>query len=126
MSARRIRTYCAPPYVLASLSYDSGSSTYTLITHPYRSFTFNSSGKLTGESGPGGATLSVAYNTPSPGSGACPSAATSCTTVTSAAGRPLVIAENSSAEVTKFVDPLGRTWTYRYCSPPSSTCQPTT
>ena len=53
---------------LSSLTYNSASSTYTFITHPYRSYTFNASGQLTGESGPGGATLSLSYNTPSPGS----------------------------------------------------------
>ena len=115
-------TYCALMDVTASLTYNSGSSTYTFITHPYKSYTFNSSGQLTGESAPGGATLSVSYNTPSPGSGACPSGANSCNTVTAASGRALVIAENSSGEITSVIDPLSRTTTYAYCSPPSGTC----
>jgi RHS repeat-associated protein len=115
-------TYCALPEVTASLSYNSGSSTYTFVTHPYASYTFNSSGQLTGESGPGGAALSVAYNTPAPGSGSCPAAAASCAKVTSASGRALVLASNSAGRVTSVIDPLGRTWTYAYCSPPSSTC----
>jgi RHS repeat-associated protein len=115
-------TYCALPDVTASLSYDSGSSTYTFVTHPYQKYVFNGSGQLTGEAGPGGSALAVSYNTPSPGSGNCPSTATSCTTIASASGRALVIAKSSSGLVTKVVDPLGRTWTYAYCSPPSSTC----
>jgi RHS repeat-associated protein len=115
-------TFCALPEVTATLSYDSGSSTYAFVTHPYESYTFNSSGQLTGESSAGGATMSIAYNSPSPGSGSCPSTATSCTKITSASGRALVIASNSAAQVTKVVDPLGRSWTYTYCSPPNSTC----
>jgi RHS repeat-associated protein len=115
-------TYCALADVTATLTYDSGSSTYTFVTHPYQSYTFNSSGQLTGQAGPGGAALSIAYNSPSPGSGYCPSTAAACAAITSASGRALVIATNSSGEVTKVVDPLGRSWTYAYCSPPSSTC----
>ena len=36
-------TYCALPDVTATLTYNSGSSTYTFITHPYIAYTFNSS-----------------------------------------------------------------------------------
>jgi RHS repeat-associated protein len=115
-------TFCALPEVTATLSYDSASSNYKFVTHPYASYTFNSSGQLTGESSVGGATMSIAYNSPSPGSGSCPSTASSCTRITSASGRALVLASNSAAQVTKVVDPLGRSWTYTYCSPPSSTC----
>ncbi|HEU5477535.1 MAG TPA: SwmB domain-containing protein [Gaiellaceae bacterium] len=116
-------TYCALPSVTASLTFNSSNSTYTFITHaPYRTYTFNNSGQLTGESGPGAATLSLAYNTPAPGSGHCPSSAASCVTVTSASGRTLVIGSNSSNRVTSVTDPLGRSWSYGYCSPPSSTC----
>jgi hypothetical protein len=113
-------TYCALPEVTASLTYSSG--TYTFTTHPYMSYTFNSSGQLTSESGPGGATVTLAYSTPAPGSGRCPSGAHVCMTVTSASGRSLVIAENSSNEITSVIDPLSRSWSYGYCSPPSSTC----
>jgi RHS repeat-associated protein len=116
-------TYCALPDVTASLTYSSASSTYTFVTHnPYQSYTFNSSGQLSGESGPGGATLTLAGNTPAPGSGNCPSGASSCMTVTSASGRALVIGSNSSGFVTSVTDPLARRWLYAYCSPPSSTC----
>jgi len=115
-------TYCALPDTTASLTYNSTSGVYTFITHPYQSYSFNSSGQLTSETGPGGATLSLAYNTPAPGAGSCPSTASSCLTVTSASGRALVIASNASGLVTSVIDPLGRTWTYTYCAPPSSTC----
>jgi YD repeat-containing protein len=115
-------TYCQLPGVTARLTYDSGSSTYTFITHPYASYTFNASGQLTGETTAGGAALTASYGTPSPGSGGCPGSASSCDKVTSASGRALVIAKNSSGRIIAVVDPLGRTWTYAYCSPPSSTC----
>ena len=115
-------TYCALPDVTASLTYNAANSTYTFITHPYTSYTFNSSGQLTGESGPGGAALSLTYNTPAPGAGNCPSSAASCISVTSASGRALVIGSDSSGFVTSVTDPMGRSWIYGYCSPPSSTC----
>ena len=105
-------TYCALPYVTASLT--SSGSTYTFTTHPFTSYTFNSSGKLTAENTPGGATLTWTYNSPSPGSGSCPSGATSCNTETSASGRALVFGLNSSGLVTTVTDPLGNTWTYAY------------
>ena len=99
-------TYCALPYVTASLT--STGSTYTFTTHPFTSYTFNSSGKLTAESGPGGATLTWTYNSPSPGSGSCPSTATSCNTETAASGqRVLVFGLNSSGLVTTVTDPRG-------------------
>ena len=109
-------TYCAQPYVTATLTYNSGTSTYTLVDHPYAVSTFNATGQLTGESGPGGAALTMAYSTPAPGSGHCPSTATSCNTVTSASGRTLVLGLNSSGLVTTVTDPLGNTWTYAYTS----------
>jgi YD repeat-containing protein len=115
-------TYCNSPDVTASLTYDSASSTYTFITHPYAKYTFNSSGRLTSESLAGGAALTLSYGSPSPGSGACPSAANDCDTVTSASSRALVIAHNSAGRVTSVIDPLGRSWTYAYCASPSSTC----
>ncbi len=115
-------TYCTLPVVTASLTYDSSSNTYTFITHPYLKYVFDGSGRLVSETSPGGAEATISYGTPSPGSGDCPSLASSCFTVTSASGRALVIAENSDSEITQVTDPLGRSWTYGYCSPPSSTC----
>jgi len=48
-------TYCAQPYVTATLTYSSGTSTYTLTDHPYAVSTFNATGQLIGESAVGGA-----------------------------------------------------------------------
>jgi RHS repeat-associated protein len=115
-------TYCARPDVTATLTYIPASSTYQLVLHPYRAYTYDSTGKLIGESTAGGASLSVSYNTPSPGSGSCPATASACNTVTSASGRTLVIARTSAGLITKVVAPLGRTWSYGYCSLPSTTC----
>src|SRR5262249_45271146 len=115
-------TYCALRDVTATLTYSSTTSTYTFTTHPYASYTFNSSGQLTGESSVGGASLSLTYNSPAPGSGACPGTAASCTTITSASGRKLVLAKNGSGLIVEVVDPLSRAWTYAYCVLPSSTC----
>jgi hypothetical protein len=100
-------TFCALPDVTATLTYDSSTSTYTFTTRPYMVYKFNSSGKLTGESGPGGAAVTLTYDSPSPGSGECPSSAASCTTVASASGRALVIAYNSSGLITRVTNPLG-------------------
>jgi YD repeat-containing protein len=115
-------TFCAGPYVTASLTYNSTSSIYTFTTHPYHSYTFTASGQLTGEAGPGGAATTITYNSPSPGAGSCPSSASSCETVSGASGRSLVIASNSAGLITSVIDPRGNAWTYSYCSPPSATC----
>jgi RHS repeat-associated protein len=107
-------TYCAPPYVTATLTYNSSTSTYTFITHPYQSYTFNSTGQLTSVTSTGGTAETLSYGSPSPGSGLCPSGATSCNTVTSASGRALVLGLNSQGLVTSVTDPLGNQWTYAY------------
>ena len=107
-------TYCALPYVTATLTLSG--STYTFTTHPYTAYTFNSTGKLTSETGPGGSALTWTYGSPSPGSGHCPSAANSCNTETAASGRTLVLGLNSSGLITTVTDPSGNTWTYAYSS----------
>ena len=112
-------TYCALPRVLGSLSYDSGTSTFTLTEHPSTTYTFNSSGQLTSIADPAGATASVTYDSPSPGSGHCPGAATSCETITSASGRTLTLGWSGSGDtgtITSVTDPLGRRTTYAYSS----------
>src|SRR5581483_7626935 len=115
-------SYCAMPYVTATLAYDDTSNTFTFVTHPYRAYTFDSTGNLTSEASAGGATLTVSDNTPAPGAGACPGTADHCDTITSASGRALVIASNSNNRVTKVIDARNHAWTYDYCSPPSGTC----
>jgi RHS repeat-associated protein len=112
-------TYCALPRVNASLTYNSGSSTYTLLSHPYSSYTFNSSGALTSIADANGTSESVTYSSPSPGSGNCPGAAGSCELITSASGRTLTIGWSGSGDtgtITSVTDPLGREWVYAYGS----------
>ena len=109
--------YCALPQdVGASLTYNSGSNTYSFSASPGETDTYNGTGQLTAESDADGDTLTLSYSSPSPGSGECPSTASSCNTVTSAGGRALVIGLNSAGLVTSVTDPLGRRWTYAYNS----------
>jgi len=118
---------CASPYVVAgsycilpqdqgaTLSYNSGSQVYTFSPAPGdTSYTYNSGGQLTSETDTAGDTLTIAYRTPAPGSGQCPSTSSSCNTVTSASGRALVIGLNASSLVTSVTDPMGREWAYAY------------
>src|SRR6202790_1381280 len=109
-------TYCAPPYVTATLTYNSTAHTYTSTTPPYRSYPFNPSGQLPSVAAPGGATETTSYSSPAPGVGACPSTASSCNTVTSASGRALVLGLSASGLVTSVTDPLGNKWIYAYTS----------
>ena len=107
--------YCAlPENTGASLTYNSSSGIWTFAAQPGRDDTFNSAGKLTGESDAAGNTLTLSYGAPAPGSGNCPSSATSCETITSASGRSLVLGLNSASLITSVTDPMGRTWSYGY------------
>jgi YD repeat-containing protein len=109
--------YCVlPEDIGSSLTYNSGSGTYSFSPDPTETYTFNSTGQLTGETNAAGDTLSITYGSPSPGSGNCPSTATSCNTITSAGGRALVIGLNSSGLITSVTDPLGRRFLYAYNS----------
>ncbi|MGA2805312.1 MAG: hypothetical protein ABSF89_13135 [Acidimicrobiales bacterium] len=110
-------TYCALAEVTSSLAYHSSTSSYTLVTHPSTTWSFDSSGRLTAVTDPNGAGDTVSYDSPSPGSGNCPSGAASCETVTAASGRTLTIAwfaGNDGGLVTSVTDTMGRTWTYGY------------
>lgn len=109
-------SYCAPPDVNASLTYQPSSNNFSFVTHPYESYTFNASGQLTADTEPGGASLTVSYGTPSPGTGQCPSIAAKCDTVTSASGRSLVLALTVNNRVYEVTDPLGNSWGYTYSS----------
>ena len=107
--------YCAlPQYFTAALTYNSGNGTYAFSPYPTDPFTYNASGQLLSETDVDGDTLTLSYGSPSPGSGECPSTASSCNTVTSAGGRALVLGLNSSGLVTSVTDPLGRRCTYAY------------
>jgi RHS repeat-associated protein len=108
--------YCAlPQYTGTTLSYNSGTGIYTYSPAPGTTYTY-ASGQLASETDAAGNTLSITHNTPSPGSGHCPSAAASCETITAASGRTLVLGSDSSGRVTSVTDPLGRQWTYGYSS----------
>jgi RHS repeat-associated protein len=87
------------------------------------SYTYSqTTGQLTAETDPGGNTLSIQQDSPAPGTGACPSAATSCQIIQAATGRTLTIgygatgAPGASGLITSVTDPMGRTWTYKYNS----------
>jgi RHS repeat-associated protein len=107
-------TYCAPPYATATITYSSTANTYTFVTHPYEAYTFNGAGQLTSETTPGGASSSISYDTPMPGTTPCLSTASSCDTVTSASGRTLTLGVNAQGLITTVTDPLGNTWLYSY------------
>jgi RHS repeat-associated protein len=112
-------TYCALPRVFGSLTYNAGPSTYTLVKGAGTTYTFNSSGELSNIADADGASESVTYDSPSPGSGHCPETATSCELVTSASGRTLTLGWSGSEDsgaVTTVTDPLGRRTTYAYSS----------
>ena len=80
-------SYCAlPQYFTAALTYNSGNGTYAFSPYPTDPFTYNASGQLLSETDVDGDTLTLSYGSPSPGSGECPSTASSCNTVTSAGG----------------------------------------
>jgi RHS repeat-associated protein len=120
---------CAAPYVTAgqycvlpqdqgaTLDYDSeyGSSNFT-PSPGADTYVYAWTGQLAEVYDPAGDALTITYDTPAPGSGDCPSSATSCQTVTAASGRALVIGSNSNGLITSVTDPMGRTWTYAYNS----------
>lgn len=69
---------------------------------------------LISETDPAGNTLSITYQSPAPGTGQCPTTASSCETITAASGRTLVIGRDASGRVTSVTDPMSRSWTYAY------------
>ncbi|MGH3157683.1 MAG: RHS repeat-associated core domain-containing protein [Streptosporangiaceae bacterium] len=109
-------TYCIQPQDEgASLTWNSGSSTWSFTADPGdTTYTYTYGGFLASEADTAGDTLTAAYSTPTPGSGNCPSTASSCETITAANGRTLVIGSDATFQVTSVTDPLGREWTYGY------------
>ncbi len=69
--------YCAlPEDIGASLTFSSSAGTYTFTPQPGTTYTYKASdGSLSGEADSAGDTLNLAYHSPAPGSGSCPSAA---------------------------------------------------
>jgi YD repeat-containing protein len=105
-------SYCTLSDVTASLNL---GTSYSLVLPTTQTNTYNATtGLLTAETDVAGDTLNITYNSPAPGSGHCPSAASSCTTMTAANGRALTIGANSAGEVTSVTDPMGRAWAYAY------------
>jgi len=111
-------TYCTlPQNVNAALTHSSSAGTYTYTPTQGTSYTYSAStGLLVSESDAAGDTLTVTAGSPSPGSGKCPATASSCTTITAASGRSLVLGSNSGGLVTSVTDPLGRRRAYAYNS----------
>ncbi|MBU6495247.1 MAG: hypothetical protein KGR42_02355 [Acidobacteria bacterium] len=113
-------TYCTLASTLGTLSYNSTTSTYTLLEYPSSTYTFNASGLLSSMSDVNGATETVAYDTPMPGSGNCPVSAASCETITAATGTQTMTlgwsARGDSGVITSVTDPAGYRTTYGYSS----------
>jgi RHS repeat-associated protein len=111
-----------PTFTAASLTTSStgnyvyssspGSDTYTYATTPDSQGVY----PLTAETDTAGNKLTLAQDSPAPGSGDCPSTATSCETITAATGRALVVGSNPAGLITSVTDPMGRAWTYDYNS----------
>jgi RHS repeat-associated protein len=108
--------YCTLPQdINATLSFSSANGgTYTYSPQPGLSLTYGSAGALQTEKDAAGDTLTVAYGSPLPGSGNCPSTASTCQTITSASGRALTIGSSAAGLVAAVTDPMGRQWTYAY------------
>ncbi|MHB1534616.1 MAG: LamG-like jellyroll fold domain-containing protein [Acidimicrobiales bacterium] len=105
--------FCASaPRILATLNHNA-DGTWTMVrqAHGQTTFTFSVSGALTSISNASGDSLNAA--TTSPGSGACPSGASTCTTWTSSAsGRQLTLAFDSSGRLSSASDGGADTATY--------------
>jgi RHS repeat-associated protein len=117
--------YCVQPVNQgATLTSNTSNDTYVFVPSPGAdTYTYSWDGNLISEADTAGDTLTVAYDSPAPGSAVsgdssqvCPSTATSCETITSASGRALVLGSNASGLVTTVTDPMGRQWTYAYNS----------
>jgi RHS repeat-associated protein len=110
-------SYCTLPQdTSATLTYSSAAGTYTYTPAPGTSYTYSAStGALKTESDTAGDTLTVTAGSPSPGSGNCPSTVSSCTTITAASLRTLVLGYNAGGQVTS-VNRLSRRWAYAYNS----------
>ena len=110
--------YCVlPQFTGVTLTDNTGNNTFTYSTSPgAETDTYSWSGPLVSETNTAGNTLTITYQSPAPGSGHCPSTATSCETITAANGRTLVIGSDASSRVTSVTDPMGRAWTYGYNS----------
>jgi len=108
--------YCADqPQDLATLEQNTGG-TWTMVRYGRRhptTFSFSSAGALVGEADQGGASLTATAE--AAGSGACPSTAAACTVwASSASGRSLTLAFDSSGRLSSATDGAGNTVSYCY------------
>jgi RHS repeat-associated protein len=90
-----------------------GSDSYAYATTPDAQGTY----PLIAETDTAGDILTLAQDTPEPGSGGCPSTAASCETIQAASGRTLTIGYNGPSDsglITSVTDPMGRSWIYQY------------
>ena len=93
------------PRVEATLNENSGGTwSYVRTLGTPTTFTFSSSGALTEIADEQGDTLTSSAYSPSGGQTACPSADTCTAWTSSASGRELVLAYNSSGELTSVFD----------------------
>jgi YD repeat-containing protein len=111
-----VTNYCAEvPRDLATLELN-GSGSWTMVRYAAgrpTTFNFSSSGHLTSESDQAGDSLTETSE--AAGSGACPSAASSCTVwASSASGRSLTLAFDSSGRLDSATDGGGNTAAYCY------------
>jgi len=109
--------FTVPSWADSTLSESGGN--YTFVRQATQTFTYNSSGQLTAIADPNGYDETLTYNSPSPGSGNCPSAATSCETIAAASGQSVTLGWSGSGDtgtVTSATDPSGNETTYVYSS----------
>ncbi len=107
--------YCADqPRTLATLEDNSdGSWTFVRDADTQTTFDFSATGQLVSESDQAGDSLTSSSE--AAGAGACPAGAASCTVWTSSAsGRALTLALNSSGRLLSASDGAGNTVTYCY------------
>ncbi len=100
----------------AALNQVPSTHDYIYQPDPDTTYVYSNTGTLLSVEDAAGDTLTLTTDTPSAGSGYCPSSATSCTTVTAASGRSLVLGYNAAGRTTSAADPMGRKWTYAYNS----------
>ena len=109
--------FCAQaPRMEASLNHNSGGSwTFTRQTSSPITFQFNSSGQLTQISDAQGDSLTASTYSPTDGQTSCPSGDTCTAWTSSASGRELVLAVDSSNQLVEVFDAnssLAATFTY--------------
>ncbi len=98
--------FCAAaPRIESTLNQNTnGTWTYTRLIGSTQTFTFSSSGVLTSIADAAGDTLSSSAYSPGSGQTACPGSATCTAWTSSASGREMVLAINSSGQLVEVFD----------------------